>query len=62
MKIFDSNKPRGKFTFEALVDSFTHDQLKLIENKNMIQDLSFKVKDDETITVYITYYSNISVD
>jgi len=62
MKIFDSNKPMGKFAFEALVDGFTHDQLKLIEDKKMIQGVSFKVKDDETIVVSVSYHKNVDGD
>ncbi|SBW10153.1 hypothetical protein KL86CLO1_12854 [uncultured Eubacteriales bacterium] len=54
MKLFNSNKVKGKIVLEALVDSRTCALLKTLENEKLVSAIRYKVLDGETLTLYLS--------
>ena len=62
MKLFNSNKVKGKVVLEALVDGRTQALLKTLEMEKLDCEVKYKVLDSDTIALYISIENPIDME
>ena len=62
MKLFNSNKVKGKVVLEALVDGRTQALLKTLEMEKLVCEVKYKVLDSDTIALYISIENPIDME
>ena len=62
MKLFNSNKVKGKVVLEVLVDGRTQALLKTLEMEKLVCEVKYKVLDSDTIALYISIENPIDME